>query len=349
MLVLFNCKFLSCSPGQWNDEDGADFVGNYKKVYALKQKQPDVKILLTFSGVDFSEENANLLHTMASSHANRAKFINSTIQYVRKHFFDGLCLDWMYPRREDKIYFSALATEMRQAFEEEAQKSSNARLLLATTLPWKERAIKDSFDGKVVGAQFDLLCLDTFNYHGPWENQTGFTSPLYDYNNDTMSIRSAAKYWNDAGVPKSKILIGLATFGTGWTLDSNSSKCAVGARGNGASPLQNYTVAPGVAAYYEICNLVEVENWKYTYDETQQAVYACKIAKNQSVWIGYDDARSYAAKLDWLKNNGYGGVHVWALDMDDFRGLCPSSHGQKYPLLNVVKEKLGLVRVRMFF
>lgn len=50
--------------------------------------------------------------------------------------------------------------------------------------------------------------------------------------------------------------------------------------------------------------------------------------------------------MAWLKEEGFGGIMIWSVDMDDFRGSCGSG---KYPLINAMRQELEGYRVRLQF
>ena len=58
-------------------------------------------------------------------------------------------------------------------------------------------------------------------------------------------------------------------------------------------------------------------------------------------WVGYEDEDSMAIKMDYIRDNGYGGGMIWAIDLDDYHGDC----GRKHGLLRVMNEKLAGYKV----
>lgn len=49
-------------------------------------------------------------------------------------------------------------------------------------------------------------------------------------------------------------------------------------------------------------------------------------------------------QMTWLKEEGFGGVMIWSVDMDDFRGSCGAG---KYPLIKAMKKELQSYKVKL--
>lgn len=74
--------------------------------------------------------------------------------------------------------------------------------------------------------------------------------------------------------------------------------------------------------------------WTEVWNEEQQVPYAYK----DDLWVSYDNPRSIQLKIDFARSCGLGGVMVWSLAADDFRGIC----GTKYPLLSTIKGAIPI-------
>lgn len=48
--------------------------------------------------------------------------------------------------------------------------------------------------------------------------------------------------------------------------------------------------------------------------------------------------------MAWLKEEGFGGIMIWSVDMDDFRGQCGSG---KYPLIQAMRQELEGYKVKL--
>jgi chitinase len=49
-------------------------------------------------------------------------------------------------------------------------------------------------------------------------------------------------------------------------------------------------------------------------------------------------------QMAWLKEEGFGGIMIWSVDMDDFRGQCGTG---KYPLINAMRQELEGYTVKL--
>ena len=96
--------------------------GGYKDVIALKDKNPDLKVMLAIGGWN---EGVKKYSKMASTPENRSNFVQSVRKFLTHHNFDGLDMDWEYPGDterggswSDKENYVLLLEELREAFNE---------------------------------------------------------------------------------------------------------------------------------------------------------------------------------------------------------------------------------------
>jgi chitinase len=303
-----------------------DGNGYYKQITDLKKQNPSLKVLISFGGWTFSQGNAGLLQSMASNAQNRQKFVKSVVQFMKQYNFDGFDVDWEYPTSAVKSAYAQLINDLRAEFDRNSPK-----FLLTAAVPAGIPNIDAGFDVPSLAKPFDYLNIMAYDMQDG--GRTSFNAPLYDRNGDKLSVKTAADYWASKGMPKNKIIVGLAAYGRGFTLQSTSNT-GVGAPVSGPAPGLTYSVEGGMAFYYEICDMLNSGGKRY-WDDVQQVPYVVK----GNLWYGYDDPQSIGLKLQWIKSNGYGGAFVWALYEDDFNGK--SCGGVKYPITSKMNEILG--------
>ena len=139
-----------------NDETGGGKVGLYDRVVGLKGKNPKLKVLLAIGGWSFGTAK---FKEVAKSRFSRQTFVFSAVEFLRENNFDGLDMDWEYPKSSDKESFSSLLTELRQAFEYEAEESGKPRLLLSAAVPVGPDNVRGGYDVPTVAKALDFVNL----------------------------------------------------------------------------------------------------------------------------------------------------------------------------------------------
>ncbi|XP_023333989.1 probable chitinase 10 [Eurytemora carolleeae] len=318
-----------------NDENGGGKVGLYDRVINLKTKNPDLKVLLAIGGWSFGTAK---FKEVAKTRFTRQIFVFSAVKFLREHNFDGLDMDWEYPKSSDKDNFSALLKELSEAFTYEAEESGKERLLLSAAVPVGPDNVRGGYDVPAVSEALDFVNLMAYDFHGKWESQAGHNAPLYAPSSDSewrkqLSVEFAAKMWTRLGTPKEKLVIGMPTYGRSFSL-TDPGVYAVNSATKGGGTAGEYTREAGFLSYYEICEMLH-NGANYIWDDEMKVPYL--VQGDQ--WVGFDDERAIRNKMDWVKDNGYAGAMVWTVDMDDFNGtICGS--GVKYPLIGAMREEL---------
>lgn len=98
-----------------------------------------------------------------------------------------------------------------------------------------------------------LACavLGRYDLHGGWEKITGEHTALTSVVGDTDTVEQGVKNWLQGGAPASKVVLGLAAYGHGWTL-ANQSDTGLGAPTTGGSAPGPYSNASGILTFGEI-------------------------------------------------------------------------------------------------
>ncbi|XP_049845623.1 probable chitinase 2 [Schistocerca gregaria] len=316
---------------KYNDLEEDYGKGNYKKITGLKNQYPHLKVSIAIGG--WNEGSANYSH-MASTPTTRQQFIRSVVNFLRKYNFDGLDLDWEYPTQRggvpsDRENFVALVRELRQEFDKNGW-------LLTAALGASTAVIEKAYDVPMLGKYLDYMHIMCYDYHGTWDKMTGANAPLYGSSpSDTLSVDNSIRYYLKLGAPAKKLLMGVPLYGRTFMSDANANMGGLGAPAEEKSFQGPYTKEDGYMGYNEICLELKTNSsmWTIMWDDKSSTPYAVSTNKV----IVYDNAKSLTEKVNLAMKLELGGIMVWPLDTDDFRGEC--SEGI-YPLMHTINKAI---------
>jgi chitinase len=193
------------------DNPASAFRGNLHQLAALKKRFPHLKILISLEGsaADFA---------LGAQPENRSAFVASCVDtFIRGHFahgaedahlFDGIDVDWEYPKAEDAANYVELLTQLREAMN---MVRPGLRLSIAVG------ASPHTYGGVnmvAVSHIVDQIGIMNYDYAGPWNPKTGFLAPLYSDHGG--SVETSIREYRAAGVPAEQLLMGMPFYGYGW-------------------------------------------------------------------------------------------------------------------------------------
>ncbi|KAL3427907.1 class III chitinase [Phlyctema vagabunda] len=286
----------------------------YPKFTKLKTKK--LQTWIAIGGGSFSSRESKTYTTwsdMVSSANNRATFVKSLVAFLRLWGFQGVDLDWEFPgidtggQTTDLVNFVALAKEIRSAF--------GKKYGLSVSLPPDFASLR-KFEPKALEPYVDFFGLMAYDLHGPWD-----ASNLGKFIRPQTALpeieTSALPLWYDAVSP-SKINLGLAYYGRGYTVSSTSCMgidCAY----TQPSIQGPCTRSPGLLSLREIEGLIA----RRKLVPKLLAEQGIKQLTWDNQWMGYDDFETMALKMKWADSRCLGGTSVWSIDMHSGAGSIP--------------------------
>ncbi|PON52383.1 1,4-alpha-glucan-branching enzyme [Parasponia andersonii] len=172
------------------------------------------KAILSIGGPRTATENpTNAISVTVNDPNKRASFINSTIDDAVKFGFDGLDLAWEFPDTQvDLDNLPTLVTEWRNQIDDrQVELLLGATVYFAPELPRGEKSMEYPADS--INQNLDFVNLVLYNY----SPTTGAHAQFYANQAHTRSSDRGITSWNNAGVPASKLVLGIPLFGKKWT------------------------------------------------------------------------------------------------------------------------------------
>lgn len=298
--------------------DNAQHEQAFARLVALKQDYPHLKVMLSLGGWGGCETCSDVFN----SAENREAFAKSTLDLIQQHKADGIDLDWEYPTvpgfpghkyaAYDRDNFTALIRALRNQMGSEYELSFAAGgfdSFLAHAVDWQ--AIIPLLDN------VNLMSYDIVNGGTP---HTGHHTALYSTPEQKDSTDNAVQYLLRLGVAPEKIVIGAAFYARLW---------------KEVAPINNGLYQPGTHVegfgFQEFAaQFSAAKGYQYHWDDVAKA--PSYYSATEKTFATFDDRRSIAAKVNYIKQQRLGGIMFWQLPHDAEReGLLDAIHQSLHP------------------
>ncbi|XP_015594961.1 chitotriosidase-1 [Cephus cinctus] len=309
-----------------------------EKFAALKKRNGAVRGLVSIGGWAGTDG----FYLVVNNATLRAKLVKNAVAFLEKYHLDGFDVNWDYQGQTGGVdldkNFVELVKELKEAF------VKKEFLLTAAFGTLKHHGTR-VYDIPALIGNLDYLIVMSYNLTtASSSNVVEHHAPMFPASNQKPNatlmqnnVKACVDFWLKSGAPASKLVLGLPLYGKTFTL-ADASKTTPGSPSAGPGRAGPYTREAGSLGYNEIYEKQLSGKWTTVWDDKRKVPYAY----SGDQWIGFDNRRSLAVKINYAKKHGLAGIMIWNIDTDDFRGTC--GHG-RYPLLNASRAALNSTAV----
>jgi chitinase len=289
----------------------------------IKGEHPELNVILSVGGW-----SAGGFSEAAASEDGRRRMADSAVRVLTDHPFDGIDLDWEYPcygeagiqsSPDDKTNFTLLLKTMRDALDRKGV--LDERHYLLTIAAGADQYYVDGTEMDQVEQYLDFVQVMTYDMRGGFQTLTGHHTNLHTSSGDLfrISTESSINMFIRAGVPREKIVMGVAFYSRKWQQVPDIN--------HGLHQMAGSTGGYGPDFSDLVANYINNNGYTRYWDEEAKAPFLFDGAN----FISYDDEESLQHKCDHVKNNSLAGVMFWEYGCDETHRLLDTI----YKKLNV--------------
>lgn len=245
-----------------------------------------IKAIAAIRNEDGDRFSGTLASSVINSPEAKANLINNIQAALKAKNYKGVNIDFEMLSSTDRNSYTEFIKEVYD-------KLHSQGYLVTIALPAKTNDSTRAYwtyayDYKSLEPYVDQAILMTYDEH--W--QTGTPGPIASINWVQSVVNYAASV-----IPKSKLLLGLGTYGYDWNLSGGYAK--------------SYSIA---GAYNTAAKYGAEIQW----DDTAKVPYFMYTDSSGAERIVYfEDSTSISYKLNVVNNSGLGGIAIWRLGLED--------------------------------